>query len=252
MQTITSSSNEKFKYFRTLLSKKGRDESGEYMVEGVKSVMEAVTSEKCRVCAVIVRNDLAASAPTGDFPVYAMPPALADRLSDTKTPPGIFAVIKKTFAVPCFKPDGAYVYCDRVSDPGNLGTIIRTADSAGFDGVLLSPGCVEACNPKTVRSCMGSFFHTDVFENVTKDILEGFPGRIYGGILTGDTKDYREVDYSGGVIIAVGNESSGISDGIKEICCPVKIPIYGKAESLNAAVAASLLIYEAANRRNVK
>ncbi len=250
MQTITSSSNEKFKHFRTLHSKKGRDESGEYMVEGIKSVTEAVMSEKSKVSAIIIRDDLDFDVPSGDFQVYVMPPALADRLSDTKTPPGVFAVIKKNTDLPDLKSDGAYVYCDHVSDPGNLGTIIRTADSAGFDGVLLSTGCVEVHNPKTVRSCMGSFFHTDVFENVTKEDLENFPGKIYGGILAGDTIDYRDGDYSGGIIIAVGNESNGISDSIKEICRPVKIPIYGKAESLNAAVAASILIYEAANKRN--
>lgn len=252
MQTITSSSNEKFKYFRTLLTKKGRDESGEYMVEGIKSVNEALASPKSKVTAVIIRDDLDFDVPTGDFQVYIMPPALADRLSDTKTPPGVFAVIKKNTDIPVLKEKGAYVYCDRLSDPGNLGTVIRTCDSAGFDGVLLSPGCVEAHNPKTVRSCMGSFFHIDVFENVTKEKLQSFSGKIYGGILSGDTIDYRGGDYNGGIIIAVGNESVGISDSIKEICIPVKIPIYGKAESLNAAVAASILIYEAANNRNTK
>ena len=252
MQRITSSSNEKFKYFRTLLSKKGRAESGEYMVEGIKSVTEALESPKAKVTAVIIRDGLDFEVPRGDFGVFVMPPSLADRLSDTKTPPGIFAVIRKNTDVPCLKADGAYVYCDCLADPGNLGTVIRTADSAGFDGVLLSPGCVEVHNPKTVRSCMGSFFHIDVFENVTKELLEAFGGEIFGGILTGNTVDYRDVDYGGGVIIAVGNESNGSSDGIKEICTPVKIPIYGKAESLNAAVAASILIYEAANKRNFK
>ena len=250
MHNITSASNEKFKFFRTLLTKKGRDESGEYMVEGIKSVNEALMSEKTKVSAVIIRDGIDFDVPKGDFQVYTMPLSLADRLSDTKTPPGVYAVIKKNEISPCLKEDGAYVYCDRLSDPGNLGTVIRTADSAGFDGVLLSPGCVEAHNPKTVRSCMGSFFHTEVYENVTKETLEKFPGKIYGGILSGDTKDYRDFDYKGGIIIAVGNESVGISDSIKEICTPVKIPIYGKAESLNAAVAASILIYEAANKRN--
>ena len=252
MNKITSSSNEKFKHFRTLLTKKGRDEFGEYMVEGIKSVTEAIMSKKTKVSAVILRDGLDFSMPEGDFPMYIMPPSLADRLSDTKTPPGIFAIIKKNTKSPALKPDGAYVYCDHISDPGNLGTIIRTADSAGFDGVLLSPGCVEVHNPKTVRSCMGSFFHTEVFENVTKEMLESFQGKIYGGILTGNTIDYRDGDYQGGIIITVGNESNGISDSIKELCIPVKIPIYGKAESLNAAVAASILIYEAANRRNLQ
>lgn len=249
MHEITSVANEKFKYFRSLLTKKSRDEADAYMVEGVKSVREAASWLPERIIAVIARSDMTESIPAGDFDKYVMPAQLADRLSDTKTPPGIFAVIRKNKQAPELNSNGMYVYCDHVSDPGNLGTIIRTADSAGFDGVLLSPGCVEAYNPKTVRSCMGSFFHIDVFENVTKEMLESFSGKIYGGILAGNTIDYRDGDYSGGVIIVVGNESNGISDIIKEVCTPVKIPIYGRAESLNAGVAASIMMYEAANRR---
>lgn len=250
IKEITSPSNEKFRYFRTLLTIKGRNEGGEYMVEGIKSVNEALASVRAEVRCVIVRKDMETFASELDVPVYSMPAALADRLSDTKTPSGVFAVIKKDTSEPVLKNNGIYVYCDRISDPGNLGTIIRTADSAGFDGILLRSGCVDVHNPKTVRSCMGSFFHIDVWENVEPDVLQCFCGKIYGGILCGDTVDYRSVDYTGGSIIAVGNESSGISEDVKAICIPVKIPIYGDAESLNAAVAASIMMYEAANQRH--
>ena len=252
MIQITSASNEKFKYFRSLLSKKGRDESGRYIVEGIKSVNDALNSS-CIIEAVILRDDMAWDKENTDFPVYCISSALAEKLSDTKTPQGVFAVIKKQAAHNTLNPRGAYVYCDRISDPGNLGTIIRTADSAGFDGVILSPGCVELYNPKTIRSCMGSFFHISVMENKAADTINEFVengGKAYGGILSGNTKDYRLVDYSGGIIIVVGNEANGISDEIQKLCQAIKIPIYGKAESLNAAVAASIMMYEAANNRN--
>lgn len=251
MIEIKSSGNEKFKYFKSLLTKKGRDENGEYIVEGVKCTNEALSSNK-KVTAVIVKESMSDTYKGILCPVYVMPENLTDRLSDTKTPQGVYAVIKKEQREEALKTDGAYVFCDKVSDPGNLGTIIRTADAAGFDGVLLSEGCVEATSPKVVRSCMGSFFRMDIRENVGADILDSFKktgGAVYGGILKGDTKDYRDVSYKGGVIIVVGNESSGICPETAEKCTPVKITIYGGAESLNVAVAAGIMMYRAAEER---
>lgn len=250
MLEIKSASNQHFKYFKSLLAKKGREESGEYMVEGIKSVNEALMSGKT-VSAVIVcdkKRDLADGV--RDDIVYIMPEQLTDRLSDTKSPQGIFAVIKKEKKEFSPKKDGMYVFCDCISDPGNLGTIIRCADAAAFDGVLLSDGCVEVYNPKTVRACMGSFFHTDIFENINAEILKSAGANLYGGILSGDTADYRTPNYDGCTVICVGNEANGISDRVKELCIPIKIPIYGKAESLNAAVAASIMMYEAANKKH--
>lgn len=244
---ITSSSNSKFKYFKSLQTKKGRDESGEYIVEGIKSVYDALSSD-CTVTAVIVGKSK--SAELDDLPhdiLYVVSDQLVGKLTDTKAPQGIFAVIKKKETGLELRSGGLYVFCDGISDPGNLGTIIRTADSAGFDGVLLSKGCVDVYNPKTVRSCMGSFFHIDIFTSVDYGKLCG--AKIYGGILSGETVDYRTVDYSGCMVIAVGNEANGISEELKKKCIPIKIPIYGKAESLNVAVAASLMMYEAANKR---
>ncbi len=251
MIEIKSSSNEKFKYFKSLLTKKGRDEKGEYIVEGIKCTDEALASRK-NVTAVIVNETMSGRYKALTCPVYVMPESLTDRLSDTRTPQGVYAIIKKERTDDALKTNGAYVYCDRVADPGNLGTIIRTADAAGFDGVLLSGGCVEATSPKVVRSCMGSFFRMDIRENISPEILDSFKGmggKIYGGILRGDTTDYKQVSYKGGVIIVVGNESSGICEEVAEKCTPVKIPIYGGAESLNVAVAAGIIMYKAAEER---
>ncbi len=251
MIEIKSSGNEKFKYFKSLLTKKGRDEKGEYIVEGIKCTDEAISSNK-NVTAVIVKTGMEDRFKGLSCPVYVMPQSLTDRLSDTKTPQGVYAVIKKEQRNDALKTDGAYVFCDKVADPGNLGTIIRTADAAGFDGVLLAEGCVEATSPKVVRSCMGSFFRMDIRENVQNNILDSFKnagGAVYGGILKGDTKDYRDVSYKGGVIIVVGNESAGICEETAKKCTPVKITIYGGAESLNVAVAAGIMMYKAAEER---
>jgi len=252
MLEIKSASNPKFKYFKSLLDKKGR--VSEYTVEGIKSVSDAI-SAGCDVSAVLVTEKQLKSVPEAyDGEIYVLADFLMEKMSDTKTPQGIVAVIRKNAAeTPDMASDGLYIYCDGVSDPGNLGTIIRTADSAGFSGVLLSRGCVDVYNPKTVRSCMGSFFHIPIYENVSEEFLSEFTasgGGVYGGILSGETVDYREPDYGAKTMIVIGNEANGISDKVKEMCIPVKIPIYGRAESLNAAVAGAILMYEVSNRIN--
>lgn len=251
---ITSSKNEKFKYFKNLKQKKFR--TTEYTVEGKKSVYEALNSKKT-VTALIVSqsffNELDFTPPE-NLPCYCIPDSIFTQLSSTDTPSGIICTIKIETNLN-FKPnkDKAYIYCDRISDPGNLGTIIRTADAAGFGGVLLSPGCVELYNPKTVRSSMGSFFRMNIAENITyDDILEyknlGF--QILSGVLNEKTVNYTDVDMTLPSIIVIGNESNGISNEIISLSdkC-IKIPIMGGAESLNAAIAAAVIMYELLRQR---
>ena len=185
-----------------------------------------------------------------DCDIYVITENIFDSLSDTKSPQGIAAVIKIAPEGFEAEPGCVYVYCEDINDPGNLGTIIRTADAAGLDGVLLSPGCVDVFNPKTVRACMGSIFHIPVFSGVdiTGKSLEGF--KFFGGALTEDSIDYREADYTGSCVIALGNEANGISDELSERCVKVKIPIAGQAESLNVSVAGGILMYEAFRKRS--
>ena len=247
MIKITSASNKKYKYFKSLLQKKARYESGEFVVEGIKSVRDAVSSGR-EITAIIVSDDFGGETDFGANEIYEIPAPLFERLCDTKTPQGVAAVIKM-YNTEGFAPDlsRAYVYCDGVSDPGNLGTIIRTADAAGFSGVIFSRGCADIYSPKTVRASMGSFFNIELVPDKTADDLmeykrAGFS--LLGGALSGDPSDYRGVDYKRPVIIIVGNEANGISADVLKICDTVKIPIYGRAESLNAGVAAGILMYE--------
>lgn len=253
MLEITSLNNPNIKHIRALDSKKERDKCGEYTVEGRKSVNEAISSNKeilCLVFAESFNSDLILECDTQKFKVSDF---ILEKISDTKTPPGVLAVIKQEKEeLSELKDNGLYLYCDNVSDPGNMGTLIRTADAAGFDGVLLSKGCVELHNPKTVRASMGSFFRMRIYPEVTSEKLIEFKNQgalLYGGALRDDTVDYRKADYKKTSIIVVGNEANGICDEILKICTPVKIPIYGGAESLNVGVAAGILMYEAANSR---
>ena len=146
-----------------------------------------------------------------------------------------------------------YVYCDGINDPGNLGTIIRTADAAGFGGVILSKGTVDLYSPKTVRASMGSFFNIDVITDKTCEDLEKYADKgfsLFGGILGENTIDYRKADMTKPSIIIVGNEANGISSEVAALCQGVKIPINGRAESLNASVAAGILMYELGRQRS--
>ena len=249
MLDITSASNAKIKYVRSLSQKKARAEHSEYTVEGIKSVRDAVSSER-EVTALYVSFSFYENETfeyPENVPLYRVSDAVFEKMCDTRAPQGILAVIKienNSFDI----TGGAYVYCDGIQDPGNLGTIIRTADAAGFDGVLLSDGCADLYNPKTVRSSMGSFFNTRVWQNINCERLaelkrDGF--NAIGGTLSPSSIDYRKADYKKPLIIVVGNEANGISDEVLKICTHVKIPILGKAESLNAGVAAAILMYEA-------
>ncbi len=252
---ITSTKNEKYKYFKNLKQKKYRTE--EYTVEGKKSVLEALNSKKT-VTALILSESF---FDTLDFslpetiPAYIFPDSLLAGISSTDTPSGILATIKiekpSDFTL---NPEKAYVFCDRVSDPGNLGTIIRTADAAGFGGVMLSPECCDLYNPKTVRSSMGSFFHIDIFENVGTyklNLLKESGFSIFSGVLSDKTIEYTDADFKNPTIIVIGNESNGISKEVIDISTElIKIPLLGSAESLNASIAAAIIMYEVVRQRH--
>ena len=250
---ITSASNSVYKYIKSLQDKKYRKKYNEYTVEGIKSVHDALNSDR-RVKKIVLSEGFVPeyAIPT-DIEIITVAQALFSRLCDTQTPQGIAAVIgmeeKKSF-IPDLRK--AYIYCDGINDPGNLGTIIRTADAAGFGGVLLSKGTVDLYSPKTVRASMGSFFNIDIVTELDAEFLRecktvGF--ELYGGALNDNTIDYRNADMKKPTIVRVGNEANGLSKEVMGMCRCVKIPILGKAESLNASVAAAILMYELVSQR---
>ena len=250
MLEITSASNAKYKYIKSLSIKKERQKHGEYTVEGIKSVSDAVKSERKVVTIAVSESFFEREA--FDYPketeLIKISDTIFGKLCDTTAPQGIIAVIKAEEDAE-FVPDAdkAYVYCDGVNDPGNLGTIIRTADAAGMGGVILSKGTVDLYSPKTVRASMGSFFNIKTVCGKTAEDLKkyremGF--KLIGGALRENSEDYRNADMRAPAIIIVGNEANGISEEILDMCSCVKIPILGSAESLNVSVAAGILMYE--------
>lgn len=252
---ISSTKNEKYKFFKSLKQKKTRVNTGLYTVEGIKSVQDAISAnaaiEAILISDILYKKENIVFDDT--ISVYVIDEKIFSPLADTENSQGIIAVLKQEKGEFLIDKSKAYIYCDCINDPGNLGTIIRTADAAGFGGVLLSDGCVDLYSPKTVRSSMGSFFHINKAEKISYDLLkkykeEGFS--IVCGVLAENTVDYIAADFTRPVIIVVGNEANGISDEVLKLSdVNVKIPIAGKAESLNAAVAAAILMYEVNRQR---
>lgn len=251
IKDITSTKNETYKYIKSLNTKKAREKSRRYVVEGIKSVQDAISAGAD--IEYIVVSDKFENIPDANV-VYRVSDGIFAPLCDTETPQGILAVINMPEKADDELSDELYLLCDKVNDPGNMGTIIRICDAVGC-GLLLMRDTVDIYSPKTVRASMGSFFHTKVAGGLSvSDVLEmkknGYT--IISGALSDDAVDYRDIPKEGKRIVVVGNEANGISAeilAISDICA--KIPIWGGAESLNVGVAASLLLYEAQrNRKN--
>lgn len=183
--------------------------------------------------------------------VQLVSPAVFAQMSDTVTPQGILCVAERPdYQLPDIlrKKELSLLVLEDVQDPGNVGTMLRTAEAAGVDAVIFSKGCVDAFSPKVVRSTMGAIFRLPFF------VAEDFPGelrtlkeagiRFYAAHLQG-TKDYHEECFSGRTAILIGNESRGLTKETSALAdVLVKIPMLGEVESLNASVAAALLMYE--------
>lgn len=253
---IRSSSNQKYKFLRSLKKKKGRQESGRFCVEGIKGTVDAVNSGfdvELIAASESGYEKFYGEIPGFDGDIYVIADNIFETLCDTSTPQGILAVIRMREDILENTPGKSYIYCDHINDPGNLGTIIRTADAGDIDGVLLSPECVDLYSPKTIRSSMGSFFHIPVYENVDIKRLKKLSAagyRVLSSVLDERAVDYRTADYRGSVVLALGNESGGVSDELRNISDEfVKIPIPGKAESLNVSIAGAIFIYEFVRNR---
>jgi len=268
-ERITSVQNPLVKRLQLLLERKGREESGSYLVEGAHLVEEALKSG-ATVTTVLYDSErelnaacrLALTNIDPEVHVVAASEAVLAKLSETKSPQGIVAVVKKNQQnwekwieqLIQAKPDVLLLFLDEIQDPGNLGTILRTAEAAGVDGVVLGRGSVDLYNGKVVRATMGAMFRLPVFTQalpITADQWRGKGGRLLCSTLREYSRPYDSVDYGGKVAIVIGNEGRGVSEEmIAQADELVHIPIYGQAESLNAAVAAGLLVYEARRKKD--
>lgn len=249
---ITSTSNKKIKDVIQLTKKAAlRRERGLFVVEGIKMFLE-IPDEN--IAEVYAGESFYNTCPTeAKIKMRALSHEIVtdtvfEHMSDTKTPQGILAVVRMKKHTE-LKGD-AFIILERLQDPGNLGTIMRTAEAAGIDGIIMDEQTVDIYNPKTVRSTMGAIFRVPFM--ITDDLpgtIKKLKATVYAAHLDGKS-DYDKEDYTGPTAFIIGNESAGISDKIAK-CADrlIKIPMKGEVESLNASVAASVLMFELARQR---
>ena len=245
METLSSLKNPKVLAWRSLKEKKGRSEHRVFLVEGVRMVREALSSS-FTVQALLLRDDFIPDFPLPEsVPAYRLPAHVFQAVCDTRTPQGIAAIL----SLQTRNADGPRLLAlDGVQDPGNVGTIIRTADAAGFSGVLFSPDCADLFSPKVLRSTMGSIFRLGFsFPESLPAALEQLKKDGYSVLssqLDGDPF-YDRKDVSSSLVLVIGNEGSGVSGAVKAVATHrLCLPMRGGAESLNAAVAAGIMMYD--------
>lgn len=248
---LTSRKNDIVRRFRELSrDKKLRDMQGVFVAEGDHLCKEAVQSGLEISFALATERALkkypAATELISAAKGYAViSEDIAEYISDTKAPQGLFAEIRRSAASQV--PSGKLVLLDGVQDPGNVGTIIRTAEALGIKGVLLSPACADVYSPKTLRASMGSVFRLpcvvcDIPQMITALRNDGYT--VYGSMLDETAQRLGDISFCDKSAVVIGSEGSGISEETKSACTGgLYIPISG-AESLNAAAAASMILWE--------
>ncbi|EOU1739312.1 RNA methyltransferase [Clostridium perfringens] len=250
MLEIESKNNNLFKEIKKLKEKKHRIKSNKYLIEGLRFVEEAIKS-KVSIDSIIFTESFKEKNPdlflkiNENIKLIQMNEALLKQLCSTENPQGIVGVINMQNKE--LKSGELVVLVDKVQDPGNMGTIIRTAHAAGAAGIVMTKGTVDIYNDKTLRSTMGSIFYIPIVEDDSLDFVKSLKKEGYKLVVSSlqGKNNFFEENLQGKVIIAVGNEGNGVSDEVYDIAdIKVKIPMPGEAESLNVAVATSIMIYE--------
>jgi len=251
MNEIQSKKNALIKETKKLSQKKYRQQSGQYLIDGWHLVQEAIRANAA-IQAIFVTSrgyeESKDSLQTVDAVLYLITEEIADYLSELPTPQGIFAIVAKENQLPG-QLKGNWLILDNVQDPGNVGTMIRTADAAGFTGVFLGTGTADLYSSKVLRSMQGSNFHLPIVEGAIPEFIEVLrvqDVKIYGTELNKDALAYTNINTYPAAFI-LGNEGQGVQKDLLAVTDQnVYIPIYGEAESLNVAIAAGILMYHAA------
>ena len=253
MLFIESSTNSKIKKLKSLKTKKVRDTLNLFFVEGQKMIDEAILSSFTVVEIYISESyykkniKYIENLESHNILIYKVSDFIIESISNTVSPQGIIAIIEKNeFDIEQYINNGVSILLlDKINDPGNLGTIIRTADAFNIPLCFYTRGSVDIYNDKTIRATMGSIFRVSYIEVTEKylNLLKENKYQILGMSINGKT--INETKLKKKCVIAIGNEASGISNEILEICDrKISIKMIGKTESLNAAISAAIIMYE--------
>jgi len=250
--------NNMIKKLLRLVSKKGRDKSGLFIVEGEKFVAEIPDEwqTECFIISESFAQKHSLAVYENKACVYITQDYQFIKLSDTITPQGIMAICgKKTYTLENLITENCLLLlCEALADPGNAGMLIRTANAAGASGVIFTQGCADLYSPKVIRAAAGAIFHIPCLEHsdalAVIQLLKSHRVVIAAAHLKGRITPYN-ADLKQACCIMIGSEASGLSPELSALAdIIIKIPMKAKAESLNAAVAGSILLYEAVRQRN--
>lgn len=263
-EVITSAANAEVKLLRSLHDRKYRRQSGWFLAEGTRICTEAVALgwDMHRLAFLAGREDdrlvrpLLAALTASQGRALPMPEKLLQRISrkdNAQMVLGAFAQrwVELDSIYP--KADEYWIALDRVRDPGNLGTIMRTADATGARGIILIDDCTDPYSVEAVRASMGAVFNVEIVQCDQPQFLSfaaQWRGRVVGTALPA-SQDYRAVDYAGPLIVLMGNEQAGLPDPLMRACDDlIRMPMMGRSDSLNLAVATGVAMYEVLRGRN--
>ena len=265
MEIITSVNNQRVKDVAKLKQKKYRTETGAFFAEGLRAVIEAVQFADLSELFFIKTEEnklteIIKTAEEKGVRLYCVDEKVMAKLSDTKAPQGVLAVIKmpkdrlqKLNPGTSSDNNAPVIILDRVQDPGNLGTIIRTADAVGALGMILLEGCVDAFSPKVVRASMGSLFHLPVIQDVfPEEALTWCYRHGYEPAATAlkNAQNMYKADLSKKMAFIFGNEANGVAEELQAAAeTRLFIPMAGQAESMNVAMAAGIVLFEGLRQR---
>ena len=258
VERITSLKNPRILAWRSLKEPKGRKAHEAFLVEGLRMTEEALFSP-FPLLALLLREgdadleeqvlsllDRMPAERRNALSVFRLPPHVFAAVTDTKTPQGVAAVLR--LMQPLLPAGRRFVALDGLQDPGNVGTVLRTADAAGFDGVILGPDCADVFSPKVLRASMGSIFRVglafpgDLSLALEEMRTQGFS--VLASVLDG-SPFYGRGNVGEKLVLVIGNEGNGISGAVRAVSTHLlRLPMRGGAESLNAAVAAGIMMYD--------
>lgn len=258
---ISSRENANVKLFQKLVSsKKARNEHNMFPLEGLRLIEDAIL-ENLELHFIFVAEKSAEKYSEAldlleksgyDDKIFTITHDVEQKICDTVTPQGIYAVCKKLdkfFYADKILSDGKYIILNNIQDPGNIGTIIRTADALGIDGVILTGGCCDIYNPKVVRSTMGSMFRMNILEcDEISTVLSAFDEKkitTFAAIIDTDAMSLTECDFTVGCGVVIGNEGNGLEQQVINLCkTRMTIKMNGNINSINAAMAAGIIMWE--------
>ena len=251
-KVIKATGNQQIKELKKLHTTKGRKKANSYLLEGWHLVKEAIASQE-EITTILATADfkhLDELTSLDGVEFIEISPEVAQSLSDTKSPQGIFAVVSlanKRQLDPS-EATGAWLFLDGIQDPGNIGTMVRTADAAGFSGVVFGTGSADLYQPKVLRAMQGSQFHINLAKGELSPWIEAFQAKnypVFGSELNEDARPYNQVGKHQDFALIMGNEGNGMQEKhLQQTNLNLYIPIKGQAESLNVAVAAGILMFE--------